>query len=113
MGSRRGVKESILRDVVYALIQLIPPGRVTTYSSIARVLGLSPRAVARILASNRDLVVVPCHRVVGSGGELRGYVLGVDFKRKLLELEGVKFDSKGRVRREFIVDVCDMLGYCS
>ena len=110
MSARRLSRESVLEGVIYALIQLVPLGRVTTYSSIARVLGLNPRVVARILASNKDLVVVPCHRVVGSGGELRGYALGVEFKRRLLELEGVEFDSKGRVKREFIVYMEEVLG---
>ena len=80
-----------LMDALYALLQLIPVGCVTSYSEIGRVLGLNPRVVARILSMNRNPVIIPCHRVVASNGELKGYRYGgVEVKKKLLELEGVK-----------------------
>ena len=85
---------------VYVLVQLIPLGRVTSYGEIARLLGTSPRLVAKCLSENKDLVVVPCHRVVYSTGDLGGYGgLGPEFKKKLLALEGVELDGRGRVSR--------------
>jgi len=47
------------------------------------------RAVANACASNRLAVVVPCHRVVRSNGELSGYRWGADRKKRLLQNEGV------------------------
>ena len=95
---------------MYILLQLIPMGKVTTYSALARILNTSPRVIGRVLKENREVIVVPCHRVVKSNGDLGGYSLGVDFKRRLLELEGVKF-SNGRVCRESIItDFTDIIG---
>ncbi len=93
------------------LLLLVPPGRVVTYGDLARVLGTSPRTVGRLAAMNDEAPVVPCHRVVGSRGELVGYSGpgGVGFKRKLLELEGVSFDKRGRVRREHIMSLAEEL----
>lgn len=72
------------------LLRQIPKGKVTTYREIARVLDSQAyRAVGRALAKNRDLVVVPCHRVVCSDGKVGGYANGIDQKIKLLEREGI------------------------
>ncbi len=70
----------------------VPAGRTVTYGQLAAMAG-SPRAargVGRILARNRWPLLVPCHRVVGSGGRLVGFsgTGGVEMKRYLLELEG-------------------------
>lgn len=93
-----------LREAVYALTQLIPPGCVVSYSDIAGVLGLSPRVVALILRSNERPVAIPCHRIVLSNGSLGGYTLrgrpNPSFKRALLALEGTVFRDEGRVGRE-------------
>ncbi len=99
-----------LYQLVYTLLQLIPPGRVTTYSSLARASGLHPRLVGRILASNPRPVVVPCHRVVRSDGSLGGYRYGGPrVKRRLLELEGVSFRN-GRVAMDrHFLDVASLL----
>lgn len=84
-------------------------GKVTTYSALARILNTNPRIIGRILKENRKVIVVPCHRVVKSDGDIGGYSLGVNFKRKLLKLEGVKF-SNGRVCREsIIIDFTDII----
>ena len=93
------------------LLLLIPPGKVTTYGDLARVLGTSPRNVGRLLALNDEAPQVPCHRVVGSDGSLVGYSGpgGIEFKRRLLELEGVGFDERGRVRREYFVSLSKTL----
>jgi methylated-DNA-[protein]-cysteine S-methyltransferase len=69
----------------------VPFGGVTTYGELARRLG-SPRAARAVggaLNRNPIPIVLPCHRVVGSTGELVGYGGGLERKRTLLELEGL------------------------
>ncbi len=99
-----------LAPIAYTILQLIPIGKVTTYGSLARVLGTSPRVVGRLMALNPNPVIVPCHRVVMSDGSLGGYNRGGPrIKRMLLEAEGVTFDKRGRVRRSHILYVDKML----
>lgn len=69
----------------------IPLGQTRTYAELAAAAG-SPqaaRAVGNVMAGNRIPIIVPCHRVVGSGGSLGGYSAtgGLRTKRRLLELE--------------------------
>ena len=72
------------------LLRQIPVGKVTTYREIARALDSNAyRAVGRAMAKNRNLVVVPCHRVVCSDGKVGGYVNGAEQKIALLNREGV------------------------
>ncbi len=97
-------------EAVWTLISLVPPGLVTTYGSIARFLNVSPRLVGRALKANPYPIIIPCHRVIRSDGGLGGYSRGgTQVKRRLLELEGVEFTVDGRVRREFIVDIKDLI----
>lgn len=101
---------SYLAPIAYTLLQLIPPGMVTTYSSLAKVLGTSPRVVGMLMARNPDPIVVPCHRVVRSDGSLGGYSMGGPrVKRRLLELEGVEFDLRGRVLGRHIIHLHKLL----
>jgi methylated-DNA-[protein]-cysteine S-methyltransferase len=69
----------------------IPYGQTRTYAELASSAGKSgaARAVGRTMATNPVPLVIPCHRVVGSAGDLRGFsaVGGLDAKRRLLELE--------------------------
>ena len=68
----------------------IPFGQTRTYADIARAIG-SPRAFRAVGLANHDnpvAIIVPCHRVIASGGGLCGYGGGLDIKQKLLELEG-------------------------
>lgn len=69
----------------------IRAGEVLTYAELAAAAG-SPgasRAVGNVMAKNRFPLIVPCHRVVGSGGALGGYSApqGLVMKRRLLERE--------------------------
>jgi methylated-DNA-[protein]-cysteine S-methyltransferase len=67
----------------------IPYGSVSTYGDIARAIG-SPRAAratGNALGSNPMPIVVPCHRVVASGGKMGGYTGGIERKELLLTLE--------------------------
>ncbi|RLG78180.1 MAG: cysteine methyltransferase [Thermoprotei archaeon] len=102
-----------VRDILYALLQLIKIGKVATYGLLARCLGIEPRSVANILKKNPYPIIIPCHRVVKSDLSLGGYTLNgrksPHFKKKLLILEGVCFDSKERVRREYVVNAVSEL----
>jgi methylated-DNA-[protein]-cysteine S-methyltransferase len=68
----------------------IPYGEVRTYGELARALGRpgAARAVGAAAAKNPLPVIVPCHRLIGSGEMLTGFVGGLEVKRWLLELEG-------------------------
>ena len=68
----------------------IPFGETLTYGELAREIGQpgSARAVGRALGANPMPVVIPCHRVIGSDGHLRGYTGGLVKKQFLLNLEG-------------------------
>ena len=69
----------------------IPFGETATYGEIAALAGHpnAQRAVGSVCASNRFALFVPCHRVVGADGLGSYGSLGPDYKRRLLELEGV------------------------
>ena len=70
----------------------VPYGETTTYGALAQRVGLprAARAVGTVMNRNRIPIVLPCHRVVGSTGDLTGYAGGLDRKIKLLELEGAR-----------------------
>jgi methylated-DNA-[protein]-cysteine S-methyltransferase len=70
-------------------IRAIPFGATRTYASLAAELGrpTAARAVGRASALNPLPIVVPCHRLAGSDGHLRGYAGGLDLKRWLIEHE--------------------------
>ncbi|MBC8109002.1 MAG: MGMT family protein [Anaerolineae bacterium] len=75
---------------VWAMTARIPAGRVTTYAEIARALGSKGyRAVGNALNKNPYAPHVPCHRVVGSNGNLTGFAGGLDLKTKMLADEGI------------------------
>jgi len=68
-------------------------GQTATYAELARAIGKprAARAVGAALARNPVPVVVPCHRVIGAAGDLRGFGLGgVSVKRSLLDAEAAR-----------------------
>ncbi len=67
----------------------IPYGKTETYMGLSHKLNNTRaiRAVAAANGANAISIIVPCHRIVGSNGELVGYAGGVDVKQKLLRLE--------------------------
>lgn len=74
---------------VWQALQGIGPGRTLTYGELARRLN-APRAVRAVAAAvgrNPIGIIVPCHRVLGAGGELTGYAGGLPRKAALLQLE--------------------------
>jgi len=88
------------RKKVYAQLNRIPRGRVTTYGAIAKKLGSKrySRAVGTAVATNPISLIIPCHRVLPSSLKVGNYGMpgrkpteGGPIKRALLEREGVKF----------------------
>jgi AraC family transcriptional regulator, regulatory protein of adaptative response / methylated-DNA-[protein]-cysteine methyltransferase len=78
------------QEKVWAALRTIPYGETWSYGDLARKLGkpTATRAVAHANGDNRISIVIPCHRVIGSDGELTGYGGGLWRKRALLEREG-------------------------
>ena len=86
---------SPFRRAVWDILLPIPYGETTTYGRIAQQLAaqrglehLSAQAVGGAVGHNPISIIIPCHRVVGSGGSLTGYAGGIDRKIRLLSLEG-------------------------
>ncbi|MGI8564523.1 MAG: methylated-DNA--[protein]-cysteine S-methyltransferase [Candidatus Dormibacter sp.] len=74
---------------VWAEVERIPYGQTRTYSQVAAASGFpaAMRAVGGANGANPLPILIPCHRLVGTDGRLRGYGGGLDMKRRLLELE--------------------------
>ncbi|MBO1331160.1 methylated-DNA--[protein]-cysteine S-methyltransferase [Streptomyces sp. VRA16 Mangrove soil] len=74
---------------VWAQLRRIPYGETRTYGELAEALGKpnASRAVGLANGKNPVGVIVPCHRVIGAGGDLTGYGGGLDRKRRLLDFE--------------------------
>ena len=89
---------------VWELLLQIPYGQTTTYGALAQELAqqqglahMSAQAVGGAVGRNKISILIPCHRVVGTGGRLTGYAGGVDRKAGLLELEhsGLRIPRRG------------------
>ena len=78
----------------------MPRGKVTTYSELAKAVGLKngQRVIGRIMNKNPYPVVIPCHRVVLSNKKVGGYAWGEKVKSKMLAKEGIK------IKKEKILD---------
>lgn len=74
---------------VWDALGRIPYGETHTYKEVAEAVGnpKASRPVGMANSKNPLMIVVPCHRVVGTGGNLIGYAGGLDMKRALLALE--------------------------
>lgn len=90
--------ETDFNQQVWAELLKIPFGKTASYSDIAERIG-NPTAVRAVGLANRNnpiAIVVPCHRVIGKAGELRGYFYGLDTKMQLLRHENpVRFAEQG------------------
>jgi len=84
---------------VLKCVSMVPVGYVTTYGAVAKVMGGSPRAVGRVMATNPFPPLVPCHRVVRSDFTLGGFGLGLAVKWEILQNEnrGHREDMKIKV----------------
>ena len=87
-----------LEHKVYQKLLKVPKGKVTTYSELAKAVGLKngQRAIGRIMNKNPFPVIVPCHRVILSSGKIGGYAWGEKIKTNMLSNEGVKI-KKGKI----------------
>lgn len=88
------VRGSQFQRRVWQAICAIPYGETRSYAELARQIGRprAARAVAGACAANRVALVIPCHRVVESGGGMGGYRWGARRKARLLELEQKESD---------------------
>ncbi len=97
-----------LFEAAYILAQLIPIGKVVSYKQIADLLGTSPRIIGLAMKNNTKPIIIPCHRVVGSNGDLKGYSMGgVKVKEKLLRIEGVTFKNNRVTKNCFVDELID------
>jgi len=76
------------RSVWEALIK-VPYGTTSTYLQLAKEIGnkKAVRAVANANGANAIGIIIPCHRIIGTNGELTGYAGGLPLKKRLLQLE--------------------------
>jgi methylated-DNA-[protein]-cysteine S-methyltransferase len=84
--ARRG---TIFQEDVWEELSRIPFGETRTYGQVAEAIGWPGDAieVGSACAANPVLLVVPCHRVVGADGSLKGYAGGISVKERLLDFE--------------------------
>jgi methylated-DNA-[protein]-cysteine S-methyltransferase len=87
------------KSVWNALIN-IQYGSTSTYLRLSETLGNKEaiRAVASANGANAISIIIPCHRIIGSDGDLIGYAGGLETKKKLLELENPAFGQKQNVQ---------------
>lgn len=86
------MRGTLFQVKVWKALQAIPYGEVRTYKQIAEEIG-HPKAVRAVGMANHVnpfIIVVPCHRVIGTDGKLTGYAAGLDKKSFLLRLEGLE-----------------------
>ena len=83
------VKGTAFQEAVWRELRKIPQGETRTYAQLAAAVGKpkAVRAAGSANGSNHVSVLIPCHRVIRTGGGLGGYAWGLDIKRKLLEKE--------------------------
>jgi len=83
------VKGTVFQEAVWQELRRIPAGETRTYAQLAAAVG-RPRAVraaGSANGANNVAVLIPCHRVIATGGGLGGYAYGLEIKRRLLEKE--------------------------
>ena len=76
---------------VYKKLLQVPMGYVVTYRELSRAVGLhnGQRLVGQIMKKNPFPVIIPCHRVVKSNGDIGGYAFGINVKKTMLSKEGI------------------------
>jgi methylated-DNA-[protein]-cysteine S-methyltransferase len=80
---------SVFQTSVWNELKKIPYGKTKTYKEIAVAINnpKSHRAIGKACGQNPIPIFIPCHRVIGSAGNLTGYGGGINIKKKLLEIE--------------------------
>lgn len=96
-------------EKVYEAVKSIPDGKVASYGMIALLCG-NPKASRQVgwaLHVNPSPETIPCYKVVFKDGSLsKGFAFGGESEqRRRLEADGVKFDDKGKVKKEFFMTV--------
>ena len=83
------IRGTPFQEDVWRTLLAIPYGEHRSYKEVAeaRGNGKAVRAAARAIGANRILILIPCHRVIGTNGRLTGYSAGLEWKKYLLELE--------------------------
>jgi methylated-DNA-[protein]-cysteine S-methyltransferase len=86
---------------VWKATRKIPYGEIRTYGWIGKKIKspLAFRAVGQALGKNPFPILVPCHRVIRNNGKIGGFSGGIDLKKSLLNLEGIKLDPAGRIEK--------------
>ena len=89
-----------LEERVYKKLLEVPSGMVVTYGELARAVGLKngQRKIGQIMRTNPFPVIIPCHRVVKSDGNIGGYAFGIERKVSMLYKEGIEI-SNGKIVR--------------
>ena len=85
------LKGTVFQKKVWKELMEIPYGETRSYKQIAEAIG-NPKACRAVgMANNHNpiIIAVPCHRVIGSNGNLTGFRCGMDIKQKLLKIEGI------------------------
>ena len=85
-------KGTLFQHSVWNALRNIPYGEIRSYEDIAVAIG-NPKAVRAIGQANHNnpmLLLVPCHRVINKNGTIGGFGCGVEVKKQLLQLEGLK-----------------------
>lgn len=85
---------------VWSQLQQIECGKTISYGQLAQEVGNleAVRAVSNANGANALSIFIPCHRVIGTQGELTGYAGGIDTKRKLLALEGASLNNRNQLQ---------------
>lgn len=86
-------------EKVYKKLLEVPEGMITTYSELAKAVGLKngQRMIGKIMSRNPYPVLVPCHRVVKADGSVGGYAYGDKIKINMLSQEGLNI-ANGKIR---------------
>jgi len=80
-----------IEERIYKKLLQVPCGKITTYGELSRSVGLKngQRVVGQIMKKNPFPVIIPCHRVVKSNGDIGGYAFGINVKKTMLSKEGI------------------------
>ena len=97
---REAAREDSVHQRIHDVVRQIPPGKIATYGQVARIVDrCTARMVGYAMAALRGRSDVPWQRVINAQGEIstRSRGDGALRQRKLLEKEGIQFDTRGRV----------------
>jgi len=80
---------TVFQNVVWKALQTVPYGKTISYKELAKKIEheTANRAVGSANGQNPISIIIPCHRIIGSDGKLRGYGAGIEKKKWLLEFE--------------------------